>query len=104
MHRLVLALILLAPALPCGAQTIRGVGARPCAEWLQARGDNGRDFEAEQWTLGYLSGANAAREGALFRATDEKAIFASVDAYCGAHPQDMLWNAVKSVLATPHGA
>ncbi len=105
MRRFVLALILLAAASPCGAQTIRGVGARPCAEWVQARGDNGRDFEAEQWALGYLSGANAAtKTGALFRATDEKAIFTTIDAYCGAHPQDMLWNAVKSVLVMPHGA
>ena len=99
----VLALTL--PSAPAHAQTIRGAGARPCTEWLQARTGNGRDFEAEQWALGYLSAVSAATpERGVLRAADQKTIFAGMDTYCGAHRQDMLWNAVKSVLAVQHGA
>ena len=88
-----------------GAQTIRGAGARPCADWVQARTGNGHDYEAEQWALGYMSGVNASLRGqGAIRSADEKAIFTGLDGYCAAHRQDMLWDAVKAVLATPRGA
>ncbi len=92
-------------ATPAAAQTIRGVGGRPCADWVQARAGNGHDYEAEQWALGYISGVNASTRGqGAFRNMDEKTIFTGLDSYCAAHQRDMLWNAVRSVLATPHGA
>ena len=84
------------------AETIRGMGARPCAEWVQARRDGGRDFWAEQWVLGYLSGVNATappHQASLFVAGDDKPVFAAVDGYCQTHTQDMLWSAVKAVVA-----
>jgi hypothetical protein len=84
------------------AQTIRGIGARPCAEWVQARRDGGRDFWAEQWVLGYLSGVNASdpsRQARLFANGDDKSVFAIVDGYCQAHAQDTLWSAVKAVIS-----
>jgi hypothetical protein len=100
-----LAAALAASSLQAAAQTIRGAGARPCSDWVQARTGNGHDYEAEQWALGYLSGVNAStRSQPAFRNTDEKTIFTGLDGYCGVHRQDMLWDAVKSVLATPHGA
>jgi hypothetical protein len=102
-----LALLPLAATLATQAagQTIRGAGARPCADWVQARAGNGHDYEAEQWALGYMSGVNAVTKGqGIFRNTDGRTIFAGLDSYCGAHRQDMFWNAVKSVIATPHGA
>ncbi len=107
MRTLLLTLLLTLPALPAQAQTIRGAGARPCAEWNQARRGGGRDFEAQQWTLGYISAVtvtNAAATRGLLRATDEKGTFAAIDGYCATHPNDMLWSAVKSALAASHGA
>jgi hypothetical protein len=87
------------------AQTIRGAGARPCGEWQRARAGGGRAFEAEQWALGYLSATNAGlRVGANIRILDETAIFAGIDQYCGGHPKEMLWNAVRVLAASPHSA
>ena len=100
-------LVLLLPLGAARAQTVRGAGARPCADWTQARRGGGRDFEAEQWTLGYLSGLNAgarARQTSLFRVLDENGAFAAIDSYCAVHPTDMLWTAVKSALTAAHGA
>jgi hypothetical protein len=107
MRALLLTLILLLPALPGHAQTIRGAGARPCAEWSQARRGGGRDFDAEQWTLGYISAitaTNAPGARSLLHTTDEKGIFAAIGGYCAMHPDDMLWHAVKSALAAANGA
>ena len=105
MRSLCLAAALLLPVLPAAAQTIRGVGARPCADWLQARKGGGRDFEAEQWALGYLSAVNVAQRGSgLFHGLDAGGIFAGIDSYCGGHPGDMLWNAVKAVTPASRGA
>jgi hypothetical protein len=82
------------------AQTIRGIGARPCAEWVQARRDGGRDFWAEQWVLGYLSGVNASTPThGIFASGDDQSVFAVVDIYCQSHTQDMLWSAVKAVIS-----
>lgn len=80
---------------------MRGIGARPCAEWVQARRDGGRDFWAEQWVLGYLSGVNAAspRDTNLFAGGDDRSVFAVLDIYCRAHAQDTLWAAVKAVIS-----
>ncbi len=90
-----MALLLSVPPGVALAQTIRGVGARPCAEWVQARHGGGRDFEAEQWALGYLSGvATAAGGGASV--PDEKPVFISIDSYCSAHAGDKLWLAVRA--------
>ena len=103
-----LAILLLALTLGVTqAQTMRGVGARPCADWTQARRGGGRDYEAEQWVLGYMSGLNVAsgaRQGSVFRVLDEKGAFAAIDSYCAGHPADMLWNAVKSAMTAAHGA
>jgi hypothetical protein len=101
MRRPFLLAALLLPHAAASAQTIRGVGARPCAEWSQARHGGGRDYEAEQWVLGYLSGVNAgatAHGGALLTG-NEGTIFAEVDNYCGSHQADMIWAAVKAYLA-----
>jgi hypothetical protein len=98
MHRFILALLVSLPASPTLAQTIRGVGARPCTDWVQARRGGGRDFEAEQWALGYLSGATVATGGRTGVA-DEKTIFTSIDGYCGAHTGDALWLAVRAFAA-----
>ena len=104
MTRLLLIAVLLLPEGGAFAQSIRGAGARPCADWVQARRGGGRDFEAEQWVLGYMSGVNADRGGSVFRTVDERTIMAGVDAYCDGHAGDMLWNAVKAVLGTNRGA
>ena len=107
MRFLLATLILILPLGAPRAQTVRGAGARPCAEWTQARRGGGRDFEAEQWALGYLSGVNAgasARQASLFRMFDEKSVFATIDGYCTAHPADMLWIAVRSMMQAAHGA
>jgi hypothetical protein len=95
------ALMLIGAASP-HAQTIRGIGARPCSEWVQARAGGGRDFWAEQWVLGYLSGMNAAatdRAPSLFANAGDKAVFGAIDAYCRAHGQEVLWNAVKAFVS-----
>jgi hypothetical protein len=99
--RFLVTLALLPPLLaPAQAQTIRGIGARPCAEWVQARRDGGRDFWAEQWILGYLSGVNAsAPTHGLFTGGDDKSVFAIVDSYCQAHAKDILWSAVKALIS-----
>jgi hypothetical protein len=88
------------------AQTIRGAGARPCAEWSRARTGGGRDYEGEQWTLGYVSAVtvDAQRPRGQNGATDPRTVFAGIDVYCAAHPDDMLWDALKAILATQHGA
>jgi hypothetical protein len=96
-------------ALPgtASSQTIRGAGARPCTEWSLARRDGGRDYEAEQWALGYVSGAAASQSikgGRQLQAPAESALFADLDTYCAAHPAVMLWTALVAVAATPHGA
>ena len=99
------ALFLVLSCAAAQAQTVRGAGARPCAEWNQARVGGGRAFEAEQWALGYLSGLNAGGAGkpsSVFRVLDERGAFAGIDAYCTRHPTEMLWNAVRSVTAA-HG-
>ena len=95
-------LILLLPIATAQGQTVRGAGARPCAEWSQARRGGGRAFEAEQWTLGYMSALNVAvagHQGGMFRLLDEKSTFSAVDLYCAQHPTDMVWSAVKSAVA-----
>ncbi len=105
--RLLLAVLMLTLAAQGQAQTVRGAGARPCAEWSQARRGGGRAYEAEQWTLGYISAVNAGiggRSGSLLSAGAEKATFAAIDAFCVSHPDEMLWNAIKSALSTSHGA
>jgi hypothetical protein len=106
---LVVLLACAAVALPRSShgQTIRGIGARPCSEWVQARSGGGRDFWAEQWVLGYLSGVNAtydAKAGgathiSLFASGDDKQVFATIDSYCRSHAQDMLWSAVKALVS-----
>ena len=105
MRRLTFALILMLPSLPCLAQTVRGLGARPCGDWTQARQSGGRDFEAEQWALGYISAVSAGRadNAGAFRNPDERTVFSGIDSFCSAHPGDMLWNAVKSVLTMSNG-
>ena len=103
-----LAILILALSLgPVRAQTIRGVGARPCTDWLQARRGGGHDYEAEQWVLGYMSGLNVAagpRQASVFRVLDEKGAFAAIDSYCAGHPTEMIWNAVRSAMTAAHGA
>ncbi len=92
---------------PAAGETIHGIGARPCVEWVQARRDGGRDFWAEQWVLGYLSGVNASastRQANLFAGTDDKAVFLAVDSYCQGHTQDMLWTAVRAVISQRHAS
>jgi hypothetical protein len=96
MLRLGLALLIALPFGAVRAQTVRGAGARPCADWVQARRGGGRDFEAEQWALGYLSGAAVATGASV---PDEKTVFTSIDGYCGAHEGDPLWLAVRAVTA-----
>jgi hypothetical protein len=98
---MIVAVILSIPSL-AGAQTIRGAGARPCGEWSQARNGGGRDFEGEQWALGYVSAVTAL--GGAGRSVDEPALFAALDGYCGAHADEMLWVAVKAVLGASRGA
>jgi hypothetical protein len=106
MRRLILAVLLMLPSVASMSQTVRGAGARPCADWVQARQGGGRDFEGEQWALGYFSAVSADRpdKSTLFRNADERSIFAGIDTYCGAHAGDMLWDAVRAVLATTNGA
>ncbi len=106
-HAHLLAALMLSLPSVSYAQTIRGAGARPCQDWSLARRSGGRAFEAEQWTLGYMSAINAAGRGGpggLFGGGAEKAAFAAIDTYCTSHPDDMLWNAVKAALSTSHGA
>jgi len=98
MIRLTLVLLLCLPAGIARAQMIRGAGGRPCADWVQARRGGGRDFEAEQWALGYLSGA-AVAAGSHASVPEEKTIYASIDGYCGAHEADPLWLAVRAFAA-----
>jgi hypothetical protein len=100
MIRLTLALLVCLPAGTAGAQTIRGAGGRPCTDWVQARRGGGRDFEAEQWALGYLSGV-AVTAGSRASVPEEKAVFTSIDRYCTAHEGESLWLAVRA-LATQH--
>ena len=92
--------------LPAGAQTIRGAGARLCAEWNQARQGGGRAFEAEQWALGYLSAVNAASAGKAqpLSRDAEQAAFASMDGFCRAHPDALIWAALKTAALPAHGA
>ena len=83
-------------------QTIRGIGARPCSEWTQARSGGGRDFWAEHWVLGYLSGVNAAAPDhpvSLFANGDDKTVFGDIDTYCRAHASDKVWDAVKAFIS-----
>ena len=106
--RLVLAILALTlPAFAASSQTIRGAGARPCSDWNLARRDGGRDFEAEQWALGYVSGVTASLATKNVRQAsvpDEKTLFADLDTACKAHADIMLWNALVTVIAAAHGA
>ncbi len=95
MTRLVLALLVCLPAVTALAQTIRGAGGRPCTDWVQARRGGGRDFAAEQWALGYLSG-QAVQAGGAASVPDEKTLFVSIDGYCGGHRGDAVWLAVRA--------
>jgi hypothetical protein len=99
---ILLALLLTLPIAGLRAQSIHGAGARPCGDWTQARTDGGRDFEGEQWALGYVSAVTLA--GGTGRGLDQAALFSGVDAYCAAHPDEMLWSAVKAVLGSTHGS
>lgn len=87
---------------------VYGPGNMPCTGWLYGREQTSPHNTAriltegaEMWVLGYLSAANVyelhfAPAGPL----TANSIFAWIDDYCRAHPDDRINVAIQAMIAT----
>lgn len=71
-----------------------GTGNQPCVIAMSA----GRKTEADTWTLGFWSGANAAGPRNIVIGNGAGDVLARVAAYCAAHTGVPLHDAVTTVL------
>ena len=76
---------------------ILGVGAGlSCGQWLSSR-KGGRSADAEQWVLGFVSGAAVFFANKLMD-SDPDAVTAWIDQYCGSYPLSSLHAASSKVV------
>jgi hypothetical protein len=100
----VLALSLARPIWPDQAQDsyqIFGPGVGTCSSWTEARRTGGAPQRiASAWVLGYLTAYNefVAADGNVAPGADSEAVLGWIDNYCGAHPQDNLALATRSLV------
>ena len=78
---------LLCCASACAAAEVTSLADWPCDTW-QTRRASGEGVDAPQmWLSGFMTGLATAREVDVLSFTHAAALFASMDKFCSAHPQ-----------------
>jgi len=79
------------------ARAISGAGSRSCATWTEAQVDPSDQLAAREWVLGFISGFNWASDSQAVP-VDNNALFALVNNYCLAHPEQPLVYATSAAV------
>jgi hypothetical protein len=94
-----LLMLTLGQSLPSRAQDVKmiGIGSSSCGFWLELR-DHRKSESAEQWVLGYLSGAAMWTDFDILRNVDAFGIWRWLDEYCRTHPLEKIENGLKEFV------
>jgi hypothetical protein len=88
---------------PAAADRFLGIGTASCGLWTEVRHspDNPAIAPAEQWVIGFISGAGYGNPDISFDSFYGLNIFGVwswVDSYCAAHPSSRMFNATQAFI------